>query len=183
MGKLYEIAQNIKQLEELLEQMDEGDATKESVQVYLDSLVDVDFSQKVENIVKFIKNLEAEAEMFKSEKKRLEALEKSANKKAESLKNYLTVTLQSLGYNHKNKKKVETSIGKIGFRKTQAVLEITDMDKIPSEWDKPLQREVKKAELLKYAKELVGDLKDKDEVELEELGIKIVNNNSSLQIK
>jgi Siphovirus Gp157 len=187
MASLYEIAQNIKQLEELLEAMDEGDATYETIKEYLDSRTDIDLTNKVDNILRYIKNLEADAEMYKNEKKRLDALEKSSAKKAENLKNYLVDMLHGIGYNHKNKKKLQTSIGTVSFKKSPPKLEVLNIDKVPTEWDKPQQREVRKAELLKYAKELIEkegiNLKDEDKVELSELGIVIVNDNSSLQIK
>lgn len=183
MAKLYEIAQNIMQLEELLEQMDDGDLTFDSVKEYLDSLVDIDLSHKVENIVKYIKNLEADADMYKAEKQRLDKLEKSSNKKAEGLKDYLSEILSGIGYDYKNKKTIKTSVANVSFKKLPPKLEIMNIDKVPAEWDKPVKREVRSAELLKYAKEIAGDFKDKDEVQLQTLGVKIINNNSSLQIK
>jgi hypothetical protein len=185
MTSLYEISGNIKQIEDLLDQMDENDATFETVVEYLNGL-NTDLNDKVENIVKFIKNLEANADMYKAEKQRLDKLEKSAKKKAEGLQEYLSTMLMSLGYDHKNKRKVQTSIGNIGFKKLPPKLEIINLDKVPVEFDKPMVRDessIRKADLLKYAKSFTGDLTDKDEVILESMGIKIVNNNSSLQIK
>lgn len=182
MSSLYEISENIKQLETLLEQMDEDDATFENVKLYLDSIVGIDLTQKVENIVKFIKNLEANAQMYKLEMERLSKLEKSAKKKAEGLHNYLSTTLSSLGYDYKNKKKIQTSIGTVGFKKNPSQLQIVDISKVPIEWDKPVQREIRKADLLKHIKTL-HDLKDVEELALTDIGIKILNNNSSLQIK
>jgi hypothetical protein len=187
MPSLYQISENIKELETLLEQMDEGDATIETVKEYLDNIKEVDLAEKVENIVKFVRNLRAQSDMYKAEKQRLEKLERSAKKKADGLEDYLSVMLQSLGYNHQNKRKIQTAIGNIGFKKNPPKLEIVNIDKIPVEWDKPVKREVRNSDLLKYAKELVSekgiDLKKEDAVLLEELGIKIVNDNSSLQIK
>lgn len=182
MSKLYEIAQNIIQLEELLESMEEGDDTFDSVKEYLDGL-EIDLSHKVENIVKYIKNLEAQSEMYKVEKQRLMKLESSSKKKVEGLKEYLSEMLQSLGYDHKNKRKVETSIGSVSFAKIPPTIEIIDLNKVPTEWDKQKEREIRKADLLKYAKEIAGDFKDKDEVVLNDLGIKIVNNKNTLRIK
>ncbi|MER2060601.1 MAG: siphovirus Gp157 family protein, partial [Niallia sp.] len=167
--------------EELLDQMDENDATYDTVKSYLDNLVDVDLTQKVDNIVKFIKNIESDAEMYKAEKQRLDKLEKTTKKKAENLKNYLIEILNRLGYDYKNKKKIKTSIGNVGFKKNPPILEIFNIDKVPTEWDKPKEREIRKSDLLKYLKEQVEKLDD--EVLFEELGVKISNNKSSLQIK
>lgn len=186
MARLYEIAENIRQLEALLESMDEGDATFDVVADYLNSLTEVDLAQKVENIIKYIKNLEADAEMYKAEKQRLDKLEKSSKKKAEGLHDYLATMLASLGYDHKNKRKIQTSIATVGFKKNPPQLKIVNIDKVPTDWDKPQVRDessIRKADLLKHAKELAGDFKDKDHVALTELGVVIVNNNSSLQIK
>jgi hypothetical protein len=186
MPSLYELSENIKQLEYLLEQMDEEDATFVTVEQYLNSLIEVDLSTKVENIIKFIKNLEANAEMYKAEKQRLDKLEKSAKKKAEGLQNYLKVLLQSLGYDHKNKKKIQTTIGNVSFKKNPPQLQIINIDKVPSEWDKPQKRtedSIRKSEILKHLKEIYPEYNLSDELVLEEIGVKIVNNNSSLQIK
>lgn len=187
MAKLYDIAENIKQLEAVLEAMDDGDSTFEAVEQYLNSLVEVDLKDKVENIAKYIKNLEADAEMYKNEKQRLDKLEKSAKKKAEGLEQYLSTMLQSLGYDHKNKKKIQTTIGAVGFKKNPPQLQIVNIDKVPKEWDKPLKRDescIRKADFLKNLKEVFGEtIKNEDRLELSDLGVVIVNNNSSLQIK
>lgn len=185
MSSLYEISENIKQLEELLEQMDEQDATFDTVVEYLDG-VKVSMNEKVDNIVKFIKNLEANAEMYKAEKQRLDKLEKSNKRKAENLQNYLSTMLQSLGYDHKNKKKIQTSIGNVFFKKNPPKLEIVNINRVPLMWDKPQKRtedSIRKADLLKALKEDYPEFKNNDEFVLEHFGIKIVNNNTSLQIK
>jgi hypothetical protein len=183
MTKLYEIAENIRQLEVLLEQMDEDDATFDMVKEYLDKITHVNLSEKVENVAKVVKNLESDAEMYKAEKMRLADLQKKTENKAENLKNYLATTLASLGYDHVNKKKVKTSIGNVGFRKSQASLDIVDIDKVPSEWSKPQQREIRKADLLKHLKGELGDLSTVDVVNIKEYGVRVVNNKSTLQIK
>lgn len=183
MSKLYEIAENIRQLESLLEQMDTEDATFESVEVYLNSLIEIDLTSKVENIIKVIKNLEGQSEMYKAEKQRLSKLEKSAKKKAEGLQNYLSTMLQSLGYDHKNKKKIQTTIGTVGFKKNPPTLQIVDIDKIPTEWDKPVEREIRKSDLFKFIKTYVEVKNIEDTFELNDLGVVIVNNSNSLQIK
>lgn len=185
MAKLYEIAQNVKQLEEVLEMMDEGDATYENVKAYLDNLKDVDLTEKVENILKYIKNLEADAEMYKAEKQRLDKLEKSSKKKADSLKNYLGEVLKGMGYDYVNKNKIKTSIGNVGFKKLPPSLKITDLSKVPEKYIKPRKMDddvvAKKALLDDLKAEL--DMKTVTEIDYAGLGVKLVNNGQTLMIK
>lgn len=184
--KLYEIVDSMRMLEDLLENLEEGSTDFDEVNSYLDS-VDVELATKVENIMKYIQNLRAEADMYKTEKMRLEALQRSANKKADNLEKYLKDSLQAIGYNHKNKKKIETSIGKIGFRKNPATIEILNPEVVLEhfpELKKEQPLEFNKKELLKAIKEeyLSDDAKNSDEVILSNIGVKYVNDSSHLRI-
>lgn len=147
MAKLYELIDKYKELEAVLEQMDEEDATYEVVKQYLDG-IEGDVTHKVENVLRFIKNLEAEVEMYKAEEKRLGGLKKSSQNKAERLKDYLSEMLKQLGYDHMNKKKVQTTIGKVGFQKSPTSAEIIDESKLPSEYLDPQPAKPKKKDIL-----------------------------------
>ena len=79
--------------------------------------------EKIESIALWIKDLNAEAEALKVEKMAFAARQQAAEKKAESLKNYLTGYL--------NGEKFKTTKCAVSFRKTQSVNIISVMDVPP----------------------------------------------------
>lgn len=162
--------------------MDVNDNTYEVVQEYLDS-VNEQLEYKVENIWRFIRNLEADAKMYKEEKDRLAKKQKSAENKVKSLKEYLSLTLNQLGYDHKNKKKIKTAIGNVVFRKSPMTVEILEPDKVPEQFIKPVEKDFYKKEIVKWLKENKDDINKVDELILEDLGLKVINNKSSLQCR
>lgn len=108
-------------------------------------------SQKIENIVLYIKNLESDALAFKAEKEAFADREKAAKNKAEQLKNYLAYALEG--------QKFSTGRCAVTFRKSEQV-EIMDADKIPLEYlvtnveVKPDKKTIKA--LLKEGQEISG---------------------------
>ena len=106
-----------------------------------------ELSHKSSNIIKYISNLDAEAQSIKVEIDRLSKAKKSREKKLESLKRYLISTMQYL-----EKTKIETDIGTYGIRKSTA-LKVLDMNKIPKEYLK-VKKEISidKRELTSYIK-------------------------------
>lgn len=85
---------------------------------YLDQL-EMDRSEKIENIALYIKELDAEEQAIKDEIKRLQDRAKQKANKREYLKEYLKYNLDG--------QKFETARCNISFRKTQTV-EISDED-------------------------------------------------------
>lgn len=81
--------------------------------------------EKVEQLLLFYKNLNAEAEMIKTEEKMFTARRRAAEKRAEGIKNYV------LGILHGEKFK--TARVQVTGRKSQRVV-ITDFLKIPAEF-------------------------------------------------
>ena len=108
-------------------------------------------SQKIENIVLYIKNLESDALAFKAEKEAFADREKAAKTKAEQLKNYLAGALAG--------QKFSTGRCAVSFRKSEQV-EILDVEKIPLEYlvetveVKPDKKTIKA--LLKEGQEISG---------------------------
>lgn len=125
-----------------------------------------ELSHKSSNIIKYISNLDAEAQSIKIEIDRLSKAKKSRERKLESLKSYLISTMQ-----HLEKTKIETDIGTYGIRKSTA-LKVLDMNKIPKEYLK-----VKK-EISIDKRELTSHIKAGEDIE----GAILVEN-YSLQIK
>lgn len=72
---------------------------------------------KIENVACWIKDLKAEAEAIKAEKQRLADRQKSAENKAESLKNWLYYALEG--------QKFKTAKCSVSYRNTESI-EVTD---------------------------------------------------------
>jgi hypothetical protein len=124
MMKLYEISGAIAILQDL-EGVD-PEVIKDSLDAYEGEL-----SDKVENIVKTMKNLEAEEEAFKLEAKRLAERAKSAANKKEWLKAYLDENLQLIGV-----KNVKAGIFEVKYKKNPPSVEVLDEAAIPENWFK-----------------------------------------------
>ena len=84
----------------------------------------MEYEEKIENIALWIKTLNADAEAYKNEKNAFAEREKKARNKAESLKQYLTDTL--------NGRKFTTLNVDINWRKSTSVS--IDESKLPAEY-------------------------------------------------
>lgn len=107
------------------------------------------FSEKVEGIALWIKNLLAEAKMIKEEKDNLAARQKACENKAESLKKYLASALGG--------EKFKTPKVSISYRKSEAV-EIEDVSLLSDEYlkFKPEADKAKIKEVLKSGNAVIG---------------------------
>ena len=93
--------------------------------------VSLDLDTKIENIGCYIKNLEADVEALKKEEDNLYGRRKNAERKIESLKNYLNGYLTACYPNEDDKAKWRFKSPKVilGFRKSTTV-EVPDLDKL-----------------------------------------------------
>lgn len=141
--KLYEMTQEYNQL---LEMMNDPDASPEAIQEVLSSL-EGQIEQKAENIAKVIKSMEADIEAISNEEKRLQAKRKALENHKEGLKQYLQQSLEQVGLN-----KVKTALFNIGIQNNPASVEIVDEEAIPEvfvTWEK----KILKSDILKQLKE------------------------------
>ena len=119
--KLYEINNEIM---EMLENgftlncvdLETGEINPEKAAQYLEAL-QLERSEKVENIALYIKNLESDAAQIKEEEKNLKARREAKEKKAERLREYLKSSLLAVG-----DKKFETAKVALSFRSSKAVV-------------------------------------------------------------
>ena len=88
---LYELSNAYQSVLAMQEDLDED--------LFLDTLSSIEepLNEKVENIAKFIRNLEAEKTMFKEESQRLAEKATSRENKIKSLKRYLQDSLETAG--------------------------------------------------------------------------------------
>lgn len=155
MSNLYEIRQ------ELLDCVDTE--TGEILDTARFDDLQMEYEEKIENIALWIKTLNADAEAYKNEKNAFAEREKKARNKAESLKQYLTDTL--------NGRKFTTLSVDINWRKSTSV-EVVDQTLIPEQYLRTVTTVAPdKTEIAKALK--VGELVDG--VQLKEL--------SNIQIK
>lgn len=115
----------------------------------LDSL-QMERTEKIENVACWIKELKAEAEALKAEKLAFAERQKVAENKAESLKNWLTYVL--------NGEKFKTTRASITFRATDKV-EITDIMQLDESFLRYKEPEADKTaikEAIKAGQEVAG---------------------------
>jgi uncharacterized Zn finger protein (UPF0148 family) len=90
--------------------------------------VELDLSDKSENIVRLIASWDAESDMLKAEEGRLRARRQVRENKVKRLRSYLTKHMERAGI-----KKIETDFRNIGFRQGLEVVIIDDEDALPDE--------------------------------------------------
>ena len=126
---LYELSQNFNNLIEVLENT-EDENIKELIKKSMDQLT-IQTNEKIENIIKYIKNLEAEAEALEKEAKRLNDRKIKTLKKVDNLKGYLKDFTSSL-----ESKKYHTGIFNISIRKNAAAVVVDNEFLVPDEFCK-----------------------------------------------
>lgn len=164
--KLYELTQNYRNLESLLDNLGEQEGlTVEMIHGALGQVED-DINTKIENTCKVIKEIEGDSIGIDEEIKRLSALKKQKENAVKKLKEYVEFEMNGIGLN-----KVEGKLFKISFRKSK-VVKVIDETKIPKEFIKVKTTEsISKTDLSKALKS--GEIIE---------GVELVEN-KTLQIK
>lgn len=152
--KLYELSQNFRNLQQVLENAGEDENLKELVINSMKEL-ECDLSTKVENIVRLIKNLQAEVEALKAEEKRLAKERKIRENKIENLQGYLFDTISGL-----EKREVKGGIFTVSIKKNPPKTVVEDLNAIPRQFivntpsiDKKMLKEaLKNGEIIEGAK-------------------------------
>ena len=164
--KLYELTQNYRNLESLLDNLGEQEGlTVEMIHGALGQVED-DINTKIENTCKVIKEIEADSIGIDEEIKRLSALKKQKENAVKKLKEYVEFEMNGIGLT-----KVEGKLFKISFRKSK-VVKVIDETKIPKEFIKVKTTEsISKTDLSKALKS--GEIIE---------GVELVEN-KTLQIK
>lgn len=156
MANLYELVGNLKEFEYLYNQAETDEELLEAERYLIDA--EIELTEKVENIAKFIKNLEAERESFKKESDRLASKAKSFGNKADSLKRYLQDSLEASGVD-----KVKGQLFTVSLQNNAMSLDVSSTEHIPIEFKRVPEPVVNKRELLKYIKD-TGEIFDGVEV-------------------
>ena len=133
--RLYEITDAYANLEAIEDDVDVSSALAN---------VEGALENKLESIAKVIKNLDAMADAYEDEERRLRAKKLAAKNRVDGLKRYVKDNLEAIG-----KDKVEAGIFKWSLQYSPPKLVITDESLIPDEFfvieRKPIKSEIKKA--------------------------------------
>lgn len=145
MSTLYELTGQYLEIYNL----DMDDETKQDT---LDSIDWSDnYSEKVENTIKVIRNLEGDNEAIDAEIKRLQNLKKSNTSKAQKLKTSIENSMKAIG-----KDKIGTTLFKVSIRRSKSVN--VDMVLLPDRFKKVEYKADKRQimALLKSGQEIAG---------------------------
>ena len=139
--KLYELTEAYNQIKDL-------ELTEEEQQSLLDN-VEGSIEDKVENVVKLIKDNEGTIEAIKNEVSRLNQMKESLTSKNNSLKRYIDTSMQII-----DKDNLSAGLFKISYRKSSSLI-VTDESLIPVQFMKivPETKTVDKVELKKFMKD------------------------------
>ena len=124
-NSLYEITEKYLQVFDNL-QIDEETGTVINIEDI--EAVAGEFEEKAESVALYIKNLDAFAASLKAEEEALNERRKSAERRVDQMKNYLTFCLSSAGHD-----KFETPKVKVSFRKSVLVT-IDDEKALPADY-------------------------------------------------
>lgn len=164
--KVYEIAGAMIDTLDIFLESEVNDGDKENYEMVMEYLKE-ELSIKSSLLIKYMRTLELESKVAKEEADRFYKLSNSKINKIENLKKYLVNIMQTL-----EKKKIETSLGSYGLRKSSKV-EIYDMSLLSKDF-------LRVKEDIQPDKEKIAE--DYIKLNGEVSGAKIIEN-YSLQIK
>lgn len=132
MSSLYELNSGIIELLEngfnlACVDLETGEIDEKKAAEYLEAL-QIERSEKVENIALYIKNLESDSEKIKAEEKSLKARREAKERKAERLREYLKSSMLAL-----KEPKFETARVALSFRSSKSVV-IDDIEKLDKKY-------------------------------------------------
>jgi archaellum component FlaC len=108
---------------------------------------DWDFTNKIENTIKFIKNLESDTNALDFEIDRLEKKKKPIINKINRLKEYIDSAMSMVWY-----EKLTTTLAKVTYRKSESI-HIEDEDLVPEEFKTQVtSTKISKSEIKKALK-------------------------------
>lgn len=122
--KLYELTNDFRQVQALIE--DGGEGLEDTLEA-----INLAIEDKLENIAKVIKNLEADVDGFKQEEKRLADRRQSIENNIKNLKQYAENTMIVTG-----NKKIKVGLFTFAIQKNPPSVEIANEDLIPEKYKK-----------------------------------------------
>lgn len=142
--RLYELTENYKNLQELLEN---PDIPQEMILESLNS-IEGDIFTKLENIVKLLRSIEADIKIIKEEKQRLSAKQSSLENRCVNLKTYVEGALKALG-----KDKVKSGLFTLSIQKNPSSVNVVDFKAIPEGYLKFKEPDIDRKAILEDLKQ------------------------------
>ena len=149
----------------LMENEEISQEDKEKIESELNMLL----QKKSKTVIRYAKNIDLTISAMKKKEKRIADNRKALENKLDRFKEYLKECMEKNGIS-----KIETELGTLSIIKNPTSIEVINQDAIPDEYLRvKTQIEVDKTKIKKTLKE-TGEVPD---------GIRIVNNNTRLDIK
>lgn len=123
--KLYEIKQQLIELNELVEQ---GELPVQAIQDTFEAL-EGEFNDKAISCVHYLQNLNSEVDSIDAEIKRLTAMKKARQNAVSQFKEYMRVNMTQAGID-----KIECPLFKITLSKPRKVVSVSDIDLLPEQF-------------------------------------------------
>jgi spore cortex formation protein SpoVR/YcgB (stage V sporulation) len=147
--KLYELTQELMSLNQL-DALDTADSEKSPAELLqlqhdLDTL-NLKFIDKVADIVKLVKNMEAQRDAIAFEAKRLSDRKRAFENRIEWLKNYVKSSMQAA-----QSEKIKYALFTIYVAKSQPSVEVADISELEDQFVK-IKREPDKSKILEQVK-------------------------------
>ena len=137
--KLYEIKEQFLTLDKFIE---ENEESKDSFKMAFEQ-IQGSLEEKAEGYIKYMKNLTAEAEAFKTEADRMSKKASSLKAHADRVKSTLDETLQEL-----NIKELNAGLFKIRYQNNPKSVTILDLEAIPMNYKMPVEPKIDKRAIL-----------------------------------
>lgn len=152
--QLYEITENLKQINEMIDQGVDPDQLQ-------DALGDVNeaFEEKAKHILFVMRNLQSSIDMCKAEEKRLSESRKAMENQLAGIKEYLMLNMKESGIS-----KIDNGVIKASYVKPKPILVLNNEDLVPDEYKK-----IKVTSSIDK-KTLLDSLKDGNTIEGAEIG-------------
>lgn len=141
MATLYELTEEYQRLIDLIEEDDliEIDSTTMAILDSIESSIDDKFAA----ICRVIRELEHKSAACKAESDRLQTKSRSASNQVDRLKDYMQATMETLG---EKSRKID-ELFTVAIQASPAAVEILDMDSVPHEFDRPIERQIDKTRI------------------------------------
>ncbi|GAA4879280.1 hypothetical protein GCM10023310_69280 [Paenibacillus vulneris] len=157
MPNLYTLAEQYKQFYDFMDNAltSEEDFTEEDLQLYFQTLESIEdnLELKLENTIKFLRNIEGDIESYKKEKQRLERKQRYLQNTYDRLKNWMKDSLEQNGID-----KMGAGQFKARLQKNNPSVDVYDAEKVPKQY-------VTKTEISVDKKQLLAELKEGKQIE------------------
>jgi hypothetical protein len=157
MPNLYDLAAQYKQFYDFMDNAlsSDEDFTEEDLQLYFETLESLEdnLEQKLENTIKFLRNIEGDIEAYKKEKQRFERKQKYLQNTYDRLKQWMRDSLEQNGI-----EKMKAGQFSVRLQKNNPSVDVYDVEKVPKQY-------VTKTEIHVDKKQILADLKEGKQID------------------